>query len=92
MKNPGKRKKNEYIFPRKETTTIKFEYYREWESQSPRRTKEIKVKVIKNKQATFDIPKPLDIQYVSSWDGNVKVLDPMEEEVGIGRNIECEQE
>lgn len=57
------------------TTTIKFEYYRKWEPEEIDKTKEIKVRVKDQEQASYRIPDNLDTKHISVRDWwNVEVF------------------
>lgn len=60
-------------------TTIKLEYYREWNPKKIDRTREIKIKVQEKSKISFDIPDNLETEYISVRDWEVKVFDSKDE-------------
>lgn len=59
-------------------TVIKFEYYREWESEQVEKTKEIRVEVKRERRAQLENPVP-DAEFLALKNGTVQVFDTKEE-------------
>lgn len=57
------------------TTTLEFEYSREWESGEPEKRESVRIKVTEKGRAEFELPEDMDLEFIAIREGAVERVE-----------------